>query len=468
MTLRRLANSAIVWSWAQNILRLGTGLIILPLVLRELSRSELGMYWVLLSLAALAPIMDFGFAQTIGRFISYAVAGAQSLEAIGLPKETDSKEPNFKLLWQLLVTSRKLYRRLSLALLFLLGLGGTLFIEHLIQAEVALDRDFSPLVTRIAWATTLVSTLLDIYSNWWCNYLRGLNMVRTAAQVGVAAAAAKCVIAAALLIAGAGLLSLPLATLVANVIQRHFARKCCLRFLPPAPAMDDVELKASLSVLWPNSWRLGVQIMTASIVTQANMFICAKVLHLDATAGYGTAVQLMSVAMGMSYVWTLTKWPLVTQYRARADYAAIRQVLWPRIWLQMLTFVALAGAVVMVGPIALQWIGSGKELLPRHWMICLAAYTFFDLQLTTAGALITSENRLPYFWPAVATVFSSLVLSLLMVHTTTLGVGALVLAPLISGGMFNYWYWPSYAARGLNTTLFRFLFFGPSKSFVRV
>jgi hypothetical protein len=56
-----------------------------------------------------------------------------------------------------------------------------------------------------------------------------------------------------------------------------------------------------------------------------------------------------------------------------------------------------------------------------------------------------------------------MLLSLALVHFTTLGLGTLVLGPLLAGAVFNYWYWPPFAARGIGTTLFRFLFFGPSQ-----
>jgi hypothetical protein len=61
----------------------------------------------------------------------------------------------------------------------------------------------------------------------------------------------------------------------------------------------------------------------------------------------------------------------------------------------------------------------------------------------------------------VATNVLSLVLSLSLVYFTSLGLGALVLGPLLAGLLFNYWYWPMFAARGIRTTLFRFLFLSP-------
>jgi len=74
---------------------------------------------------------------------------------------------------------------------------------------------------------------------------------------------------------------------------------------------------------------------------------------------------------------------------------------------------------------------------------------------------MATGNNLAYMWPTVATNVLSLILSLLLVHFTTLGLGALVLGPLLAGVIFNYWYWPAYAAKDIGTTLFHFLFVGP-------
>ena len=59
--LKRVHQSAVGWSWVLNALRLASGFILLPLVLTKLGKPELGMYYVLLSLSALVPLVDFGF-----------------------------------------------------------------------------------------------------------------------------------------------------------------------------------------------------------------------------------------------------------------------------------------------------------------------------------------------------------------------------------------------------------------------
>ena len=461
--LKRLANSTVVWSWVLNGLRAGSGVIVLPLVFRQLSKSDLGMNGVLFSLASLALIVDFGFGPTIDRFISYAMGGAKTLEAQGVPQRGAAHEPNYELLWELLVATQKLYRYLTVILFFALGIGGTLMVENLIRTEHTLHPEFSLLMPRLAWAVTFLSTLLDIYSNWWGVYLRGLNEVRAATKVAALAAIAKFALSVVLLLAGAGLLSLPIASMVSSFIQRRYARVKCLQLLPPRPVMEHFDLKKHLAVMWPNSWRLGVQLMSTYMITQVNTLVCAHVYHLEASAKYTYSVQLMGYASMMASVWTFIKWPLIGQYQARHDHAMIRRVLWPRIWLQIGTFLVLGSGVLFVAPGLLHWIGKGKELLPVPWLACLMFSAFMDMQMSTCGTLIATGNRLPFIWPGIITNVASMILSLSLLRFTTLGPGAFVLGPILSNAVFNYWYWPPFAARGMKTTLFRFLFFGPEK-----
>jgi len=455
--LKRLHNSAVVWSWVFNGIRLISGLVLLPLIVHALSTADLGMYYVLLSLVALAPIIDFGFGPTMGRFVSYAMGGAETLHAHGPPTPGKTGTPNYDLLWQLLHASRTLYRYMALVILAVMGVWGTWLVE------LRIGETSSPLITRLAWAVTLASTVFDIYWNWWTIYLTGLNEVRAAARISVLAMAAKLVLSAALLLGGAGLLSVPVATLFSCALQRGLARRLCLARLRGHPPPAVVEAKMYFRILWPNAWRLGMQFVSGYLTVNANTAICLAAFGLAANARYGLSVQLMTIATGMAQVWLGTKLPLINQCRARHDYAGLRRILWPRVWLQTLTFLLLAGMVVLWGPALLKQFGSHKELLPLPWLAALMLYTLLELQFSLWTTLMATGNRLPHLWPTVATYIFSLILSLALVHFTTLGLGALVLGPLLAGAVFNYWYWPPFAARGIGTTLLRFLFFGPSQ-----
>lgn len=452
--LKRLLGSTVVWSWVFNIFRLATGLLLLPLVLIKLSAEELGIYYILLSQVALAPVIDFGFSPTILRFVSYAMGGAETIQAHGVSKGTGAG-PNFGLIWQLFFTTRALYRVLSLIVLVILGVWGTYIVELRIHDTP------SPSTTRVAWLITVIATVLNVYSSWAPVFLRGMDEVRTSVRITVLASVVRFVFAAGLLLAGAGLLSLPLGDLVGSLIQQAIARRICLRRLRCQPIPAKVDTWQNLRILWPNSWRMGILSLGGYLTVNANMAICLKVLGLAANARYGLSTQLLGVISGMAAVWTQVKWPLIGQQRAQHDYAAIQRTLWPRMWLQYLTFLAMVAGLLLCGQPLLQWLGSGKQLLPLPWLALLAFDSFLATQVSIWGTLISTENRIPFLWPAVAANLLAFGLSLTLIHTTSLGLGVFVLAPFLAHSLFNYWYWPLYAARGIQTSWARFMFFRP-------
>src|SRR5262249_16301295 len=150
--------------------------------------------------------------------------------------------------------------------------------------------------------------------------------------------------------------------------------------------------------------------------------------------------QVTALIQGMSAVWTSVKWPLVGQLRSQQEIGRIRELLWPRVWLQSLTFFVLAALALCAGPPLLAQWGSGKSMLPSEWLILLVLYGFMELKFAFWTQLLSTENRIPSLWATVITYSGSVLLTFGLLKLTPLGPGAIVLGPLIAGGLFNYWY----------------------------
>jgi hypothetical protein len=288
-----------------------------------------------------------------------------------------------------------------------------------------------------------------------------MNQVLATTRIGLLSMGVRLVIASVLLLCDGGLLSLPVGSFCGSLLGRALTRRRCLRLLAGHPPPSSVKLRESLKILWPNSWRAGVYFISGYLIVNANTAICLRVLGLAANAQYGLSVQLVGIAATMAAVWTGVKWPLIGQYLSRHDVAAVRRVLWPRLWLQILTFLLLAAALIVCGPVLLQWFGNHKTMLPSRWLALLLLNSLLEGQFSLWTTLIFAQNRMPFLWFAVASNVLSLTLSQTLIHFTSLGLGALVLAPLLAGSLFNYWYWPSYGARSLGANLFRILFTRP-------
>lgn len=449
----RLSQSAVVWSWVMNGLRLTAGIVVLPLLAIKLAKPDFDIYFVFLSLAALAPILDLGFGASVGRAVSYAMGGAKDLKAQGFAPEQDASGPNHDLLQRLLQTTRQLYRLLSLGALLLLGSFGTMMIVE------AVAKTTTPALTWAAWGLTLASVFWELYAGWWNVFLRSMNQVLASTQQSVLAQAVRIALCCALLLVGAGLLSMPIATLVSSLLQRHLARRRVRRLLGGVEtAVAGAEVRSMVATLWPNTWRVGLLLFSGYLAGQAATLICLQFLGLAAAGAYGLSLQLILICSSMAQVWTMVKWPLIGQLRIKQDNESLRRLIRPLVRLQYLTYAALAAAVFFLAPALIEWTGSDKTLLPLLWLGLLAARGILDLDYTFWTTLITTENRMPFFWPIIISNLAIFLLTLALLHTTSLGFGAMVLSPLAVNALCNYWKWPREGARGMGTTWIGFMF----------
>lgn len=448
---RRLGNSTVVWSWAFNFLRLASGVLLLPLLMRQLTKPDFGMYYVFLSLNAIVVVLDLGISPTIGRFITYAMGGAKKLTAQGLSHEQAHGEPNYPLMWELLGTARVFYAYLVLATVLLLGTAGSYMVWQSV-AETS-----SPAFTWLAWTVSVAAVAAETYFNVWNMFLRSMNHVLQATRIYFFSYALRLALACALLIWGGGLLSLPAASLITSLLIWNFSRRACLQALSPCPPPAHTDWKSHLRTIWPNSWRLGLYFGGTYLSGIVNMMLCKSVFGLTAAGIYGFSLQVIGIAAGMAGVWTMVKWPFVGQLITRQDIPGLRRLLWPRLWLQLGTFVVLAVCAIVLGPPLIQLIRSDKELLPAVWMGLLALNGFLEAHCTVWNTLISMWNKLPMLWPTLATNAVGVGLNFLFVHLPDSHPGVLVLGPLLASAALNYWFWPGYGARTLNLTWFEFL-----------
>lgn len=441
--------SSVVWAWAINALRLGSGLILLPLVVRYLSRPEFDMYFVFLAFWNLIPIVDFGFVHSFGRAIAYAMAGAKELLPDGYVPATAQPQPNYELLRRVLHATQWLYRVFAGAGMLVLAIGGTWLIYSGISQTPSISR------TAIAWALMILAIGLEVYMAWWNNALQAMNRVSQSLRYAVLALVLRLVLFAGLLVAGLGLLSVPISNIISSAVQRGLARRAVLALLPGGRLSiraDSAAAREVLRVIWPNTWRTGVHLLGSYLATQANTILCLKLLGLNASGVYGFTFQLFNICLGVAYVWVQVKLPQITQLRVKQDYPTLRRLLRLRILLSHFTYWLVAALVILVVPPALARFAPDKAVLASPWLELFALLRCLDMQLIISTTLITTGNRLPFYRATVGANILGLMLASVLAVGTGLGVAAFVVAPLVVGLAYNYWKWTLVAMRELSGT----------------
>lgn len=447
----RVLGSAVIWSWLYSGLRLASGLILIPLLTKLLNRVDFGVYYVLVQLGTVVPMMDFGFSLSVERSLAYARGGAASLEAIGVGAGAGGA-PNLALVGEIVQSSLRLYRWLSVGGFVVLGALGSYSVS------LSVGQTSNPTVTWLAWVTYLVSLSLDLYTSYWIAVMRGLGRVMESARWLAFAYAVRLGLSAVLLCAGAGLMALPVAGLVSGILLRAGAGREVRRQVGGGVSVTDAGVRKILAVLWPNSWRLGVQLMALFLASYAYSVLLQKRFGPVAYGEYGFSVQIMGIAVGVAGVWSTVKWPLVARLRVEGALGAIWRVLWPRFWLGNLTFALLAGGAVLLGPWLLKVIHSDKQMLPREWLVLMALNSLGEVNFAFWTTLISTENRIPAVWGLVGTQLVAVASAAWLILARGHGIEAVVLMPLILGCLFNYWWWAREGAKMLGTSITKFLF----------
>lgn len=438
--VQRAARSAVGWSLLTTLLRFGSALFLLPLILRRVPPEELGLWYVFLSLGAFALLLDLGFAPNIGRAAGYLWAGSVLLPFGISAEEIGNKQrpPNLPMLAALVASLRVYYLALAGLLFLLLSLAGGAWIWH---KSAALT---NPTSIRAAFLVYAFGLSLGFSHNLWPSLLFGINAVRQAQQISAGCFLALFCLTAAGLLLGWKIWALVVGVIVAYSLERIIARFVFRKLAPLPEAKFDFTV---IAVLWPNAWRSAAVGLGAFMTLQANTLICSAFLDLPTTASYGLSLQAVTLLIGFSSIWVIAKMPVIYHLRAQGLLGQIADLFRQRIVLSLITFFLGAVVLLSLGQKVLQYLNAQTPFLPVALLATLLFIQLLELHHTLYGELVYSENVNPFVRPALLSGLCIVGLSLIL--TPRFGLWGMLLS---AGGVqlcFNNW-WPVLRAiRGL-------------------
>jgi O-antigen/teichoic acid export membrane protein len=447
--VQRVSRSAVSWSLIAAALRFGSALLLLPLILWRVPSEELGLWYVFISLGALAALMDFGFAHTVTRSAGYLWAGSRMLLPFGidLPDslvKTDivgkpiQPPPNLPMFSNLVASLRVYYLAAGGLLFLLLTTAGGAWIWH---KSLGLAQAHSIHLAFFAYA---MGVSLGFANSLWPSLLAGIDAVKEAQQITAACLLAYFSLAAAGLLAGLGVWALVLGTIVAGLAERLLGRTVFYRLVPLQPGKFEVSV---LRVLWPSAWRTAAVGLGAFMIFQANILICSAFLDLRTTASYGLSLQAVTLLAGVSSIWVRVRLPAINQLRAQGMVERIPGIFRRRIVFALLTFSAAAAALLSLGRPLLELLNTRTQLLPTALLATLLLIQMLEMHHSLYGELVYSENFNPFVKPALISGLAIIILSVLL--TPRFGVWGMLVASGLVQLCFNNW-WPVLRAiRGL-------------------
>ena len=428
----RVRRSAMLYGALATAVRIGSNLLLLPLLLQVLAPPEMAVWYVFLALGALANLADFGFSAVVTRVYSFLWAGAEDFQSEGLGPPPQDCTPNYTRIRELHAAVRVVYFRVALAGVGLLLVVGTLCLIRPVQATA------DPTSAWLAWACLIASIGYGLATNHWVFACQGINRVRQLQVAELFSGLAYIASAAILLTIGWGLLAMVVAIALRTLINREICRRVYLRTIPEAAQASPAGAAPMIRRLWPNAKKFGILSLGGYLTQQAHVLVCSFFLGNQLTASYGLTNQLAGFILAFSGLWLNVKWPEITMLRTQGRSEAMGILFARRLGATLMSFVVMGAVLMLTGNKLLQWKGTQTQLLPTA---CIAIFllNYFQQQIYSQFGMLTfTENVVPFVKLSVFSGIGSVALGALLAWL--FGLWGLLVAPLIATGSTCLWY----------------------------
>ena len=458
----RVTRKDVLWNYLGTIFSMFGNFLLLPFLVRCLTGSELGLWYVYIAVGNLVMLFEFGFNPTFARNFAFCWSGAKELTKEGCVR-SDDDEVDLSLLAHLLAACRMVYRRITAIALVVLAVPGTLYV---ISVTSGLDR----LDVLASWCIYGVGVLLNLYYLYYAAMLRGIGCIAADNQIKITARLSQLVVTALLLYCGFGLVGATVGFLANSLIYRvlGYRKFWCNRDISRLN-IGSIEINSKkkreiYQTISFNAYRDGAVQVANYASTQASSLICSSFLGLEQAGIFSIALQF-ATAIGNTAISYINSYrPMMQSEYQRGDFASLRKALGRCTVVYVVLFFAMAVAVTVLAYPLLN-LFSPETSFDIYVFMGVSVYMFLFDWCALFSSMLCNMNSIPYVRAYVLSAGAGIVLSMALVTVTDLGAWGLVFGLAVPQAAYNNWKWPLEAARKLNTTV-RALLLEGMRSFI--
>ena len=456
-----ISKKDVLWGYVATFFQIASGLVVLPFILHFLTKEEVGLNYIMLTVGAMVSLFDFGFTPQFGRNFSYIFSGATDLAKEGL-QDSVGETTNYRLLRILIDVAKMVYSRISLVVLILLLTAGSVYIGYVTEGFTLVRNSL------IIWIVYSFSTFFNLYYAYFSSLLVGKGLVMESKKAMIASRLTYILLAIGLIYAGLGLLGVVIANLIAPFILRYLAYRYFFTVQMKgdlAPYSSSKEERSHyFDIIWHNARKIGLVMVGSYGINRFGLFLAGLFLSLEEVGSYGLMTQLVNVTVSLAANYFFVSEPQFALFKVRGETERLLK----RFALTMNVFywVFTVGTVFLIFccPPLLELIRS-QYVLPG-WPVLLAYSIVILLEQNHSlfSSIIVVGNEVPYVKPALLSGLAIVIGSYLTLRFTGWGIMGLVLVQGICQLAYNNWKWPHVVCRDFRVSFPRFLQIGMQES----
>lgn len=446
-----ITKADIIWSYIAQFFNMGAGIIILPVILKILPQEILGVWYIFVTIGTFVTLLDFGFQSAFTRNVTYAFGGATTLLKEGIdPTAPVMDTPNYALLKSIIKGMKLFYGTISLVILGLLTVLGSIYILHI---SSSLDNSDEILT---AWFIYAVAVSIEFFYLYYNSLLLGRGLIKENNILIIIAKSVYILITVIGLVCGYGIISISIATCLSVIVNRIFAHRFFFKNgLKKLLKESSYYSQNILPIIRYNASKVGLAELAIFFTTRGNIFFASLFLPLSVVGQYGLTMQLIMFVSRISQLYFQTHMPLLTQFQIENRKNDIRKIFSESVLIMSLTYLSAALVIIFFGNHILELIHSQTYFLPTLPLILLFVVYYLDVNHVLPLLLLTTKNRIPYLYASLFSGFSIALLSPLFMGVFHWGVYGIILATGIVQLFYHNWKWPLVVSRELNVSYIR-------------
>jgi O-antigen/teichoic acid export membrane protein len=444
----QIGRKDIVWNFMATFMRVASGLIVLPLVLKLLPTQEVAIWSIFITIGSLATLLDFGFSNSFSRNITYIFSGAKTLKAKGHEiVENNDKGIDYGLLKSVIVSMRRYYGILALAFLAILFISSPFYLTTVLKQYSG-----SKTEVWISWFTYGALVAYQLYTYYYSSILTGRGLIKQVQQITIISHTCRIIVSVIFLLLGFGLISLVLGQLASDVVNRSL---CYSAFYDKdiKKSFKDVALipvGQIMKIMTPNAIRIGITTLGTFFIGKAIILIAPLYLTLPEIASYGITKQMIDLIMSIGSIWFATFYPKITLHRVKNEKEDIKRMYIKGNLTLIGTFIICGIGLVAIGPQLLLIIHSKTHLLSTLMILVLLISGFLDSNQNMATSFLLTGNEVPFMKSTLISGILSVSILFYCFYFTSLGMWGLLISPLIAQSIYQNWKWPFEVIKQIN------------------
>ncbi|WP_239732893.1 O-unit flippase-like protein [Mammaliicoccus sp. P-M55] len=439
----------VFWGYVSIGMVQGINIILLPIILKYLSATELGLWYTFTSLYGLAMLIDFGFQTIISRNISYLWAGANSIEVDGFNQEKNTDKVNIPYFVKVLSTVKFLYFSMgTIVFVFLITLG-TGYIWKISNGEIEIK------IALIAYILYMFSIVLNITFSYWNSVLKGIGAIKLYNQILIITKVVQLVLSIVFLMLGYGLIGVSLAYLLSVIINRILQSYAYYKFSDETKRTRRKIFikydKAIFHAILPNTIKTGVLSLANYLIINFPIILCSYYLSLEISGRFGLLNQILTLILTLSNSYFNTYLSKFNFLRVKGEYDELfnlfRKSIVTNYLFNIISFVFL----IILGNWFLMIIGTDYKLIGINTMLITIVYRFLYNNQVIFTSFLSTKNKVPHYKHFIISAIITILLQFILLQFWESNLYTLLLPLLLVQLLFNNWYWVMYVMKDIRS-----------------